>query len=88
LKPTGANYNPTARYKQGQAFYSLGYGLIITAIAAAKLALLKKKPLLFLDYMNGFFKAKWNKKPLLVTTEQAKFIRRYRWQKMKGKLVG
>ena len=88
LKPTGANYNPTARYKQGEAFYSLGYGLVITAIAAAKLALLKKKPLLFLDYMNGFFKAKWHKKELLVTQEQAQFIRKYRWQKMKGKLVG
>ncbi len=88
LKPTGANYNPTARYKQGEAFYSLGYGWMITAIAAAKLALLKKKPLLFLDYMNGFFKAKWHKKELLVTQEQAQFIRKYRWQKMKGKLVG
>jgi hypothetical protein len=31
LKPTGANYNKT-RYKQGEAFYTLGYGFIITAI--------------------------------------------------------
>jgi len=38
LKPTGANYNKTARYKQGEAFYSLGYGFLITAIASAKLA--------------------------------------------------
>ena len=28
LKPTGANYNKTARYKQGEAFYSLGYGFV------------------------------------------------------------
>ena len=87
LKPTGANYNKTARYKQGEAFYSLGYGFIITAIASAKLAILKKKPLLFLDYINGFWIAKSAKKPLLVSVEQAKFIRNYRWQKMKSKIL-
>ncbi len=86
LKPTGANYNKTARYKQGEAFYSLGYGFWITAIASAKLAMMKKKPLLFLDYIKGFSKAKSAKKPLLVTEEQAKFIREYRLKKMKDKL--
>jgi glycosyltransferase involved in cell wall biosynthesis len=87
LKPTGANYNKTARYKQGEAFYSLGYGFLITSIASAKLAMLKKKPLLFFDYIKGFWKAKSAKKPLLVTAEQAKFIRNYRLKKMKEKLI-
>lgn len=86
LKPTGANYNKTARYKQGEAFYTLGYGFFITAIAAVKLALMKKKPLLFLDYMKGFWKAKSANTSLLVTKEQAKFIRDFRWKKMKEKL--
>lgn len=86
LKPTGANYNKTARYKQGEAFYTLGYGFLITSIASAKLAMMKKKPLLFLDYIKGFWKAKAAKTPLLVTTEQAKFIRNYRLKKMKEKL--
>ena len=86
LKPTGANYNKTARYKQGEAFYSLGYGFWITAIASAKLAMMKKKPVLFLDYIRGFWKAKWAKKPMLVNAEQAKFIRNYRLKKMKEKL--
>lgn len=86
LKPTGANYNREARYKQGEAFYSLGYGLLITSIASLKLAMRKGKPLLFLDYLSGFRKASAAKKPLLVTEEQAKFIRNYRWKKMKEKL--
>lgn len=86
LKPTGANYNKASRYKQGEAFYSLGYGFWITAIASLKLALRKRKPFLFIDYINGFWKAKSNKKPLLVTEEQASFIRNYRWKKMKEKL--
>jgi hypothetical protein len=76
----------SARYKQGEAFYSLGYGFFITAIAATKLSLLKKKPSLFLDYMKGFFKAKFSNKPMLVTPKQAKFIRKYRLKKMLQKI--
>lgn len=86
LKPTGANYNKTARYKQGEAFYTLGYGFLITSIASAKLAMMKKRPILFLDYIKGFWKAKAAKTPLLVTAEQAKFIRKYRLKKMKEKI--
>lgn len=86
LKPTGANYNKTARYKQGEAFYSLGYGFFITSIASLKLAMRKGRPLLFIDYLNGFWKAKSANKELLVTQEQARFIRNYRWKKMKEKL--
>lgn len=86
LKPTGANYNKAARYKQGEAFYTLGYGFAITAIAGAKLAMRKKKPFLFIDYINGFLKAKRDNKTMLVTPEQAKFVKAYRWKKMKQKL--
>lgn len=87
LKPTGSTYNKIARYNQGEAFYNLGYGFWITVIASLKLALRKQKPMLFIDYLKGFFKAKKAHKPLLVTKEQAQFIRNYRWKKMRDKLV-
>lgn len=86
LKPTGANYNKTARYKQGEAFYTLGYGFFITSIASLKLAMRKGKPFLFIDYIVGFWKAKLAKKPLMVNTVQARFIRKYRQQKIKEKI--
>ena len=86
LKPTGANYDKSARYRQGEAFYTLGYGFWITAIASAKLAMKKQKPMLFIDYLSGFFQAKHAKKNLLVTPEQADFIRKYRWRIMRQKL--
>ncbi len=86
LKPTGASYTKSSRYKQGEAFYSLGYGFTISAIASAKLAMRKKKPLLFADYIKGFLKAKREHKELLVTKEQAAFIRSYRWKKIRSKL--
>jgi glycosyltransferase involved in cell wall biosynthesis len=86
LKPTGASYNKAARYKQGEAFYALGYGFFITAVASLKLAMRKGKPYLFVDYIKGFWKAKSQNKTMLVTPEQAKFVRNYRWNKMKEKL--
>lgn len=86
LKPTGAQYDKSARYKQGEAFYRLHYGFLITLIASVKLASKKGKPLLFLDYIKGYFQAKTRKEPYLVTTEQGKFIRHYRWTKIKSKL--
>lgn len=86
LKPTGASYTKAARYKQGEAFYTLGYGFFITTVASLKLAVRKGKPLLFLDYIMGFLKAKREQKRMLVSPEQAKFVRKFRWKKMKEKL--
>src|SRR5574343_833624 len=86
LKPTGANYNKTARYKQGEAFYTLGYGFLITTISSLKLSMRKGKPLLFIDYLISFWKAKSSGKPLFVTHEQAKFFRNKNKKKMKEKL--
>lgn len=87
LKPTDSNYDKKARFNQGQAFYTLHYGFAITLVAALKLATKKRKPLLFIDYMQGYFKAKKEQRPFLVTDEQGKFIRKYRWQRMKSKLM-
>lgn len=86
LRPTGNTYNKAAKYKQGEAFYKLGYGFKITFIASLKLALKKKDIRLLNDYLIGFYKAKQKKLPSLVTPEEGKWIRKYRWKKIKEKL--
>ncbi|MCM4160480.1 glycosyltransferase family 2 protein [Antarcticibacterium flavum] len=86
LKATGGNYNKAAKYKQGAAFYRLRYGFLITAIASTKLSLKKGKPALLQDYLIGFFKAKKEKQPFLVTSEEGRFIRNLRWKKMLKKV--
>lgn len=88
LKPTGASYNSSSKYKQGEAFYRLRYGFIITCIASAKLAYLKKDLHLFKDYISGYFKAKKEKRPFLVTKQEGRFIRSLRWDKMRKKILG
>ena len=86
LKPTGANYNQQARYKQGESFYTLGYGFAITLVASMKLAMKKNQPKLFLDYIKGYQMAKESNAKMLVNPDQAAFIRKLRWRKMKQKL--
>jgi len=88
LKPTGATYNPSSKYRQGEAFYRLHYGFAITCIASAKLAYLKKDMRLFKDFLSGYFKAKKEKQPFLVTKQEGRFIRKMRWDKMRKKILG
>ncbi len=86
LKPTGATYNKKAKYKQGEAFYKLRYGFLITLIASLKLTARKKNPQLFLDYLKGYFKAKKEKQPYLVSSKEGAFIRKYRWHGIWSKI--
>jgi glycosyltransferase involved in cell wall biosynthesis len=82
LKPTGLSYDKASKYLQGEAMYKMHYGFFITLISAIKLAFKKNNFSLLSDYLAGFFKAKKNKEPFLVTDEQGRFIRKLRWKNM------
>tara|TARA_R100000935_G_C2834007_1_gene166922 strand:- start:518 stop:1366 length:849 start_codon:yes stop_codon:yes gene_type:complete len=86
LKPTGSTYNKTSKYKQGESFYTLRYGLLVTLIASAKLSFRKKDISLFQDYISGYFKAKKENIPFLLTPEQGKFARNLRWKQILKKI--
>src|SRR5690606_24613598 len=64
LKPTGSTYNKKSRYKQGEAFYRLGYGFWITFLASLKLDLIKKNTLVHMEYVRGIIQDKKQNKPL------------------------
>lgn len=87
LKPTGTTYNLSSKYRQGESFYRLRYGFLITCIASVKLAYLKNDLRLFKDYLHGYSKAKKEKQPFLVTKEEGRFIRKLRWEKMRKKIL-
>jgi glycosyltransferase involved in cell wall biosynthesis len=87
LKPTGISYNKASRYLQGEAMYKMRYGFVITFISALKLAYKKGSFSLFKDYLVGYFKAKRNKIPFLVSKEEGNFIRDLRWKGMKNKFL-
>lgn len=87
LKATGGSYNKLSKYKQGEAFYRLRYGLAITTIASVKLALLKKDPRLLKDYLYGYYRAQKEKRPFLVSEKEGRFIRNLRWKNMRRKFL-
>lgn len=87
LKPTGQNYDAEARFKQGETLYKLRYGFMLSFITALKIAIRKKNSTIWRDYLKGYFIAKKSKVAFLVTAEEGKFIRTYRWQKIKEKLL-
>ncbi|WP_405377372.1 glycosyltransferase [Nonlabens sp. Asnod3-A02] len=86
LKPTGAAYNSRSKYLQGEAFYKMRYGRILTFITAAKMAWNKKQFQLIADYLKGYHLAQKKNLAPLVTEEQGRFIRNYRWNGIKSKL--
>ena len=87
LKPTGYSYNSKSKKLQGEAFYKLRYGFLLTLISALKLAFKKKKISLISDYLNGYFKAKKEARKFLVNEEQGKFIRNLRWKNIKKRVM-
>ncbi len=86
LKPTGAAYNSRSKYLQGEAFYKMNYGRTLTFITAIKMAWNKKQFSLITDYLKGYRLAQKKNLTPLVTEEQGRFIRNYRWNGIKSKL--
>ncbi|MDA0277413.1 MAG: glycosyltransferase family 2 protein [Bacteroidetes bacterium] len=88
LRPIGAAYNKKAKLLQGKAMYGMRYGLLITLIAAFKMAVKQKRFIAFFHHMGGFFEAKKENAPFMVNHEEGVFIRRLRWKNMRSKILG
>ena len=86
LKPTGDSYNTASKYLQGEAWYKLRFGFTLTLLASIKLAFKKRSVFYFINYLQGFFQAKFKNSGYLITPKQGKFIRQYRWKQIFKKL--
>ncbi|MFT6797564.1 MAG: glycosyltransferase involved in cell wall biosynthesis [Maribacter sp.] len=87
LRPTGKGYNKKAKGLQGRAMFTMRYGFWITLIASIKMTLKQKNRTTFTDNMKGYFEAKKNKVPFLVSTKEGLFIRKLRWANIRKKLI-
>ncbi|MDC6387259.1 glycosyltransferase family 2 protein [Maribacter sp. PR1] len=87
LRPTGKGYNAKAKLLQGKAMYSMRYGFWITLVASIKMAYLSKNAKVFIDNLTGYLDAQRKKEKFLVTKKEGKFIRSFRWKKIKSKLM-
>jgi hypothetical protein len=86
LKPTGASYSKATKHKQGEAFYRMRYGFLLTNIASAKLAWNKRSFSFYMNCLQGYWKAQRKNVPFIVSVEEGKFIKTLRWKNIKNKL--
>lgn len=86
-KPTGKDYLNVHGITMGKAFYRMDYGLAITLIAALKASFKKKEFKLFFSIWKGYFQSITNSELKIVTSEEGKFIRNYRWKKIFNRLT-
>ena len=86
LRPTGFQYGRSAAKAKGEVFYGLGYGLILGILASLKWAQRQRGSLI--GVLLGFIEAWLKCKPKLVTKKEGKFIRKYRWSRIRSRFVG
>ena len=86
LRPTGLQYSQNTAKAKGEVFYALGYGFFLGTLASIKWAQKQRGSLI--NVLTGFFIAWIKTKPKLVSKEEGKFIRKYRWSRIRRRFIG
>ncbi|WP_318343046.1 glycosyltransferase family 2 protein [Flagellimonas baculiformis] len=86
LRPTGHGYSSKNYQAKGIALYKMRYGIVLTKVAALKMAWQAKSPGLYFQTVLGFLKAYFQQKDFYVSKEEGKFIRGYRWKGIWSKI--
>lgn len=86
LRPLGSSYSRKSWESQGEALYRMRYGPTLATIASLKMAFKHRKFRILRDNYKGYKKARKNRVQQLVSPEEGKFIRRYRWHNIAAKL--
>jgi len=86
LRPTGHGYSSKNYQAKGMAMYKMRYGIVLTKIAALKMAWQAKSPSLYIQAVLGYLKAFFQQQPKYVSKKEGKFIRSFRWKGIWSKL--
>lgn len=85
LRPTGKGYSARNARLQGMALYHLRYGWLLSFIAAGKMALKRRKPMLPIHAMASYCKAVIRNKPRMLSRQEGGFVREWRWKQIRQK---
>lgn len=86
LRPTGHWYSSKNHQAKGTALYKMRYGIVLTKVAALKMAWQAKSPSLYIQTILGFLKAYFQQQVFYVSKAEGKFIRSYRWKGIWSKI--
>lgn len=87
LRPTGHGYSTKNYQAKGEALYRMRYGIVLAKLAALKMAWQAKSPKLYLQTLLGYLKAFLQRQKRYVSKEEGSFIRKYRWNLIREKLL-
>ncbi len=87
LKPTAVAYHNDYFEKQGRVFYALRYSFLLTLIAALKISKQRNQLLKYKIVLRSFQKSKKEQLNYLLTEEEGRFLRQYRWKRIRRKIM-
>ncbi len=86
LRPTAKAYSRDNARKQGEALYKLRYGFLLGTLASLKMAWKRKDPAALLGNLYGALRAMRSGSPRILSREEGRFARHWRWQQIRQKL--
>ena len=87
LKPTGLNYNKSAKYLQGEALYKMRFGIVLSLLSALKRAY-NQRSLTYLIFIKiGYIVSVFSSKKRLVNKKEGSFIRKLIWKNIFKKVI-
>ena len=87
LKPTGKKYSLESKLYQGEALYTMRFGIVLSILSIIKSSFNTKDPLKILFASCGFLISFLKQKPFIVDKEEGKYIRNFRWNVIYSKYL-
>ena len=87
LKPTGLNYNKSAKYLQGEALYKMRFGIVLSLLSAIKRAYNLRSITYLIFIKIGYIIAVFNAKKRMVSEKEGVFIRKIIWKNIFKKVI-
>ena len=85
-KPTASSYKNQYFKKQGEVFFALRYDFLLCCIAAVKISKQRQSIKGFFNTFTSYLDSNRQKIPYLLSNEEGKFLRSYRYRRLKEKL--
>ena len=87
LKPTGLNYNKSAKYLQGEALYKMRFGIFLSLLSAIKRAYNLRSITYLIFIKIGYIIAVFSAKKRMVSEKEGVFIRKIIWENIFKKVI-
>ena len=87
LKSTGKKYSLKSKFSQGEALYTMRFGVVLSILSILKSSINTNDPLKIIFASLGFLISLIKQKPFIVSKEEGMYIRNFRWNVVYNKYL-